>query len=73
MMWISKGNIMTSIFKVLLLFLSLIQTIFAQSLEPRLYSNIPTDSNFLLVGYAYSNGALPSNSALKDPQLSQIL
>jgi hypothetical protein len=28
----------------------------AQDLEPRLYSNLPVDLNFLIVGYAYSEG-----------------
>jgi len=36
----------------------------AQSLEPRLYNNIPTGLNFLLVGYGYSQGAV-----LVDPSL----
>ena len=57
------------LFRILLLVIGLIQASSAQSLEPRLYSNVPTDLNFLVVGYAYSNGALPSNSALKDPEL----
>ena len=61
---------MINLLRIPLLSLSLISTILAQSLEPRLYSNIPTDLNFLLVGYTYSNGALPSNSALKDPELN---
>ncbi|NOR57905.1 MAG: transporter [Sulfurimonas sp.] len=46
-------------------------TLFAQSLEPRLYSNAPTDLNFLVVGYGYSQGALASTPELelKDPDL----
>ncbi len=47
-------------------------TLFAQSLEPRLYSNAPTDLNFLVVGYANSIGALPSapELELKNPNLT---
>jgi len=36
---------------------------FAQSLEPRLYSNAPIDLNFLISGYAFVNGKLPDNPA----------
>ena len=38
--------------------------VYAQDLEPRVYSNTPTGMNFLLVGYQYSEGAL-----LFDPSL----
>jgi hypothetical protein len=38
--------------------------IHAQSLEPRLYSNIPTQLNFLVLGYGYSQG-----DVLVDPTL----
>ena len=46
-------------------------TLNAQSLEPRLYSNAPTDLNFLVLGYGYSEGALASTPEidLKDPSL----
>jgi hypothetical protein len=46
-------------------------TLFAQSLEPRLYSNTPTDLHFFAVGYGYSEGALASTPELelKDPNL----
>ena len=30
----------------------------AQSLEPRAYANAPTGLNFLIAGYAYSNGGV---------------
>lgn len=63
---------MSSVYKGFISVLSLLfllSGLNAQSLEPRLYSNIPTDLNFLVLGYAYSTGALPSNSTLKDPQL----
>ena len=41
--------------------LLLTSTLLAQSLEPRLYSNAPTDLNFLVVGYAHTEGALAEN------------
>ncbi len=40
------------------------QTAHAQTLEPRLYSNIPTRLNFLIWGYGYSQGDI-----LLDPSL----
>ena len=42
-----------------------------QTLEPRLYSNAPKDLNFLLVGYAHTEGALADNIIpdLVDPEL----
>jgi hypothetical protein len=36
----------------------------AQDLEPRAYSNTPTEMNFLLIGYQYSEGALLFDPAL---------
>ena len=41
------------------LFLILLPSVPAQgqTLEPRLYSNVPVDMNFLLAGYVYSTGA----------------
>jgi len=41
--------------------LSLTSALFAQTLEPRLYSNAPTGLNFLVVGYAHTEGALAEN------------
>ena len=55
--------------RLFMIFLLLNTTVFAQTLEPRLYSNTPTDLNFLVLGYAYTTGALPSNSSLQDPKL----
>lgn len=60
-------------YKILLILLVIYtNTLFAQSLEPRLYSNAPTDLNFLVVGYGYSKGALASTPdiELKDPNLN---
>jgi hypothetical protein len=36
----------------------------AQELEPRTYSNVPTDLNFLLAGYVYSQGGLAPDPAV---------
>ena len=36
----------------------------AQDIEPRAYSNAPIGVNFLLSGYAYTRGSLPTNSSL---------
>ena len=55
--------------KKILLFLSYLTLLSAQTLEPRLYSNIPIDLNFLVVGAAHSEGSLPENSSLINPKL----
>jgi hypothetical protein len=36
----------------------------AQDIEPRAYSNAPIGVNFLGVGYAFTQGSLPSNPSL---------
>lgn len=43
----------------------------AQDIEPRAYSNAPVGVNFLLAGYAYTEGALPFDASLpvKNAQL----
>jgi hypothetical protein len=43
----------------------------AQDIEPRAYSNAPVGVNFLIAGYAYTQGGLASDTAspLKDPDL----
>jgi len=46
-----------------LVLLAPIACAFAQSIEPRAYSNAPTGLNFLLVGYAYSEGDLVFGSS----------
>lgn len=65
---------MKSLFKLKLVILSIVVVVglSAQSLEPRLYSNAPTDLNFLVVGYGYSTGGLASTPelALDDPNLN---
>ena len=44
----------------------------AQTLEPRLYANVPVGMNFLIVGAGYSQGALESSPELEleDPNLN---
>ena len=43
----------------------------AQEIEPRSYSNAPVGVNFLVVGYGYTSGGVPTDSSLPltDPQL----
>jgi hypothetical protein len=43
----------------------------AQEIEPRQYSNAPVGVNFLIVGYAYTDGGLPTDGSLpfENPQL----
>ena len=55
-----------------LLLLLCMQSLNAQTLEPKLYANIPTGLNFLLLGYGYSSGAIPENASLglEDPNLN---
>ena len=36
----------------------------AQDIEPRAYSNAPIGVNFLLSGYAYTQGSLPTDPSL---------
>jgi len=53
--------------KLLSLFASLVffhSLLFSQSLEPRLYSNVPTDLNFFVTGYVKSLGGLELNTQL---------
>jgi len=45
-------------------------SLIAQTLEPRLYSNLPTDLNFVVTGYTYSSGALPDSPVLEDSELN---
>ena len=40
------------------------QSLHAQTLEPKLYDNIPIDLNVLLLGYGHSSGAIPENTSL---------
>jgi hypothetical protein len=40
------------------------QSLSAQTLEPKLYANTPIGLNALLVGYGYSEGAMPDNLSL---------
>jgi len=66
---------MKNSFKRTLLFFGLLSIpaiLAGQSLEPRLYSNIPKDMNFLVVGYTNSRGALAENANLgiENPKLN---
>jgi len=56
---------------VLALLLSSI-SLHAQTLEPKLYANIPTGINVFLLGYGHSQGAIPENATLglEDPNLN---
>jgi hypothetical protein len=56
----------------LLLVFVWIQSLWAQTLEPKLYANLPIGLNVLLVGYGHSEGAIPGNQALglENPNLN---
>jgi hypothetical protein len=49
---------------VLTLFLDAATAARAQEIEPRAYSNAPVGVNFLVGGYAYTQGSLPTNPSL---------
>ena len=49
---------------VLLTLLLVAATARAQDIEPRAYSNAPIGVNFLGVGYAFTQGSLPTNPSL---------
>lgn len=49
----------------ILLFLASIQSVTAQTLEPKLYANTPIDANVLLMGAGHTQGAIPENQALE--------
>ncbi len=48
-----------------------LSTACAQDIEPRAYSNAPVGVNFLIAGYAYTQGGVAFDPSLpvKDPQL----
>jgi hypothetical protein len=52
--------------------LALLATVRAQDIEPRTYSNAPVGVNFLIAGYAYTQGGLAFDPSLpvKNPQLN---
>ncbi len=52
--------------------LALLPTARAQDIEPRTYSNAPVGVNFLIAGYAYTQGGLAFDPSLpvKNPQLN---
>jgi len=55
-----------------ILFCIFIQSLNAQTLEPKLYANTPVDVNVILLGYGYSQGAIPGNQSLglENPNLN---
>jgi len=55
---------------ILLLFIA-VQTLSAQTLEPKLYANTPVGVNVLFTGVGHTQGAIPENQSLglEDPNL----
>lgn len=66
-----KGNLIKKLLIFLCCFVSL-QTVHAQTLEPKLYANIPTGLNVFLLGFGHTQGAIPENPilGLEDPNLN---
>jgi hypothetical protein len=62
---------MNKITPLVLLFLLVVVHVHAGEIEPRAYVNTPVGINFLLAGYAYSDGGLSTtgSSPIKDAQL----
>ena len=56
---------------ILLLFFGL-HFLHAQTLEPKLYANIPIGLNVLVIGYGHTEGAIPENTSLglENPNLN---
>jgi hypothetical protein len=56
---------------VSLLLLADLQMLYATPIEPKIYVNIPTGLNVMVLGYGNSMGAIPGNEALElvDPEL----
>ncbi len=48
----------------ILLFLMSLQSLTAQTLEPKLYANVPIGVNILFLGYGHTQGAIPENQSL---------
>jgi len=51
-------------FSAIVLALSTLSVARAQDIEPRAYSNAPIGVNFLITGYAYTDGAVPFDASL---------
>ncbi len=47
-----------------ILFVISFQFLTAQTLEPKLYANVPIGVNFLLIGFGHTQGAIPENQSL---------
>ena len=48
----------------IILFLVSIRSLTAQTLEPKLYANVPVGVNILFMGYGHTQGAIPENQSL---------
>jgi len=55
----------------MILFFISFQFLTAQTLEPKLYANVPIDVNILMMGAGHTQGAIPENQSLglEDPNL----
>lgn len=56
---------------IALLLLPWVQSLSAQTLEPKLYANTPVGANVLFMGYGRTQGSIPGNTSLglEDPNL----
>lgn len=54
---------MKKLISIILFFIS-IQSLTAQTLEPKLYANTPLGVNVLFMGYGHTQGAIPENQSL---------
>jgi len=68
---ILKSQYIAGLFLIVCTLMAGFSNAYAQNIEPRKYSNAPVGVNFLIAGFAYTRGSLPSDHALpvKDPQL----
>lgn len=59
-------------FTIILLVFIWIQSLSAQTLEPKLYANLPIGFNVVIFGYGHTQGAIPENYSLglEDPNLN---
>ncbi len=59
-------------FTIILLVFIWIQSLSAQTLEPKLYANLPIGFNVVIFGYGHTQGAIPENHSLglEDPNLN---
>ena len=59
---------------VILFFIST-QSLTAQTLEPKLYANVPIGVNILFLGFGHTQGAIPENQSLglENPNLKRSI